>query len=65
MKLQKIRDFIHETQVEMKKCTWTARDELFQSTILVITAMLILGTFVALFDQLSAWFIGLLTSGSL
>jgi preprotein translocase subunit SecE len=45
-----IRTFLGEVQVELKKCTWPTRPELMESTIVVIVAVAILGTVVALSD---------------
>jgi preprotein translocase subunit SecE len=49
----KIRKFIAETMAEMRKCTWPTRNELFESTILVIVSILILASFVAIVDEIS------------
>ena len=37
---EKIRTFILETMDEMRKSTWPTRDQLFESTILVIAALI-------------------------
>jgi preprotein translocase subunit SecE len=44
------RNFFTEVQVELKKCTWPTRPELFESTIVVIVAVLILAAVVGLSD---------------
>ncbi len=59
--LAKIRTFIADTIAELKKCTWTPRDELFESTILVIVAVFILAAFVAVIDLVAREFISLIT----
>jgi preprotein translocase subunit SecE len=48
--ISSIRTFLGEVQVELKKCTWPTRPELMESTIVVIVAVAILGTVVAISD---------------
>lgn len=58
----KARTFINETIVELKKCSWPQREELYESTILVIVTVLILALFVALVDAVSGFVIEWLTT---
>ena len=44
------RGFVTEVQVELKKCAWPSRSELFESTVMVIVTSLILGFFVGFSD---------------
>lgn len=44
------QNFLHEVQVELKKCTWPTRPELLESTVVVIVAVLILGAAVGVSD---------------
>ena len=44
------RNFVGEVQVELKKCTWPTRSELFESTVVVIVAVGILGVVVSVSD---------------
>ncbi len=44
------RSFVEEVQVELKKCSWPTKQELFESTIMVIVASLMLGVFVGASD---------------
>ena len=46
----KIRSFLLNTVEEMKKCTWPNRDQLFESTLLVMITLVILAGYVALVD---------------
>jgi len=46
----KIRSFISEVIVELKKSAWPTRKELVDSTLVVIVTMLVLGVFVAVAD---------------
>lgn len=43
----KVRSFLENCIEEMKKCTWPARDQLIESTLLVIVTLAILAVFVA------------------
>ena len=44
------RSFVDEAQVELKKCSWPTRQELMESTVVVIIASLMLGAFVGISD---------------
>jgi preprotein translocase subunit SecE len=44
------RNFVTEVQVELKKCAWPTRTELFESTVVVIVAVGILGVVVGFSD---------------
>ena len=52
--LLKIREFLTEVTVELKKSSWPTRKELVDSTVVVIITLLILGAFVATADFLFA-----------
>jgi len=45
-----LRTFLGEVKIELKKCTWPTRQELFGSTMVVVISVLILGVFVGLSD---------------
>lgn len=49
---EKIRKFLSEIVAEMKKVTWPTREELKESTKLVIIATFVMTLFVGLVDQL-------------
>ena len=49
---EKIRTFILETIDEMRKCSWPTRDQLFESTILVIAALILSTIYLAGIDQI-------------
>jgi preprotein translocase subunit SecE len=49
---EKIRKFFSEMVAELKKVTWPTRDELKESTKLVIIATFVVTLFVGLVDQL-------------
>ena len=48
---EKIRKFFNEIVAELKKVTWPTRDELKESTKLVIIATFVVTVFVGLVDQ--------------
>ncbi|HPV47782.1 MAG TPA: preprotein translocase subunit SecE [Kiritimatiellia bacterium] len=50
--IQGIRVFFDEVGAELKKCAWPNRAELFDSTIVVVVSVGLLGLFVALCDVL-------------
>ena len=55
--LQAITDYIRDVRVEMSKVTWPTRDELRESTIVVIVMVLIMTVFIGIVDRvLSAAF---------
>jgi preprotein translocase subunit SecE len=49
---EKIRKFLSEMVAELKKVTWPTRDELKESTKLVIIATFVVTLFVGLVDQI-------------
>lgn len=48
--LLKMREFMTEVVVELKKSSWPTRKELVDSTVVVILTLLVLGAFVAFAD---------------
>jgi preprotein translocase subunit SecE len=57
----RVRDFLAEVMVELKKSSWPTRKELIDSTLVVIVTVLILGVFVAMADLLFLRIIAFLT----
>jgi preprotein translocase subunit SecE len=49
---QKIKHFFGETRVEMRKVTWPTRDELKESTKIVIVATFVVTMFIGIIDQI-------------
>lgn len=60
----KIKQFLNGTISELNKCTWPSRPELFESTILVIVAIVALAVFVFAIDRIAVLLIQLI-SGTL
>ena len=50
--LNKVIGFLNEVKVELSKVSWSTRQELVGSTIVVITITLIMGLFIGLLDLL-------------
>ena len=49
----RIRRFCAETVAELGRCSWPSRQQLLESTVLVVVAMLILACFVAGVDEIA------------
>ena len=49
---EKIKHFFGETRVEMHKVTWPTRDELKESTKIVIVATFVVTIFIGIIDQI-------------
>ena len=47
-----MRKFLEEVKVELKKCTWPTRKELYESTLVVVFSVVILATFVGISDTI-------------
>ncbi len=58
----KIRVFFEDTMEEMRKCTWPTREQLLESTILVLITMAVISAFVAGIDQIVSRLIKFLIS---
>ena len=50
--IEKIKRFFSETRGEMRKVTWPTRDELKESTKVVIVATFIVTIFIGVIDQI-------------
>ena len=48
--IQKIKTFIEEVVAEMKKVSWTSRQDLINATFIVIASAICLGLFITLTD---------------
>jgi preprotein translocase subunit SecE len=49
--IEKLKRFLSETRAEMRKVTWPTRDELKESTKIVIVATFIITVFIGAVDQ--------------
>jgi len=57
---ERIRTFFKEVQVEIRKVSWPTRNELRDSTIVVIATVLIVAAYVGAVDRVLGTAIGLL-----
>jgi preprotein translocase subunit SecE len=48
---EKIKQFLKEVRLELTKVTWTTREELIYSTIIVIVVSIVLAIFIGLVDM--------------
>ena len=48
---EKIKQFLKEVKFELTKVTWTSREELIYSTIVVIVVSIVLAIFIGLVDM--------------
>jgi preprotein translocase subunit SecE len=49
-KIQGFKDFFHEVGEELRKCIWPTKNELIQSTMVVVVSVLLLAAFVGFCD---------------
>lgn len=59
----RIVKFLREVKGELAKVTWPSREELVQSTIVVLIAVVVAGVYISLFDLLFSRLIGVLGPG--
>ncbi len=60
--MNRARAFLNDTMAELRKCSWPPREELYESTILVIVTVLALALFVAAVDAVGSVVIEWLTT---
>ena len=56
--LARAREFLKEVQVEATKVSWPTRNELRDSTVVVIVTVLIVSVFIGIVDRLLSFGIG-------
>lgn len=49
---EKVKKFLGETRIEMRKVTWPTREELKNSTKIVIVATFVVTVFIGIIDQI-------------
>ena len=57
--INSIRNFLGEVGAELKKCAWPTRSELYDSTIVVIVSVILLGGFIFACDTVLGWLLKL------
>ena len=58
--IKKIQKFFLEVTVELKKVSWTPKNELMDATWIVIVSSICLGIYIGLTDVVLAKFLGLI-----
>ena len=58
--MEQVREFVKDVRVESAKVSWPTRNELRDSTIVVIVTVLIVMAFVGVVDRFLGWAVGLL-----
>ena len=53
----KLKTFLREVKIELLKCSWPTRKELFGSSVVVIISVIILGAFVGACDLVNMAFL--------
>ena len=59
----KVANFLREVKIELGKVTWSTRQELIASTIVVIVSVALLGIFIASCDFVFVRFINFILKG--
>ena len=49
---EKLKNYLGETRIELKKVTWPTKDELKESTRVVVVASILLTVFIGVIDQI-------------
>ena len=62
--MKAIKQFFSNTVAEMRRCVWPSKQELFESTYLVLVVIAIVTVFVLLVDAVGGFAISALTGGS-
>ena len=60
--LMKIRNYVAETQEELRKCSWPSREELKGSTVVVVVTMALLGGYTVGVDWILSMVMRLITA---
>ena len=58
--MEQVREFAKDVRVESSKISWPTRNELRDSTIVVIVTVIIVMVFVGAVDRSLAWAVGLM-----
>ena len=58
--MEQVREFVKDVRVESSKVSWPTRNELRDSTVVVIVTVLIVMVFVGAVDRFLGWAVALL-----
>jgi preprotein translocase subunit SecE len=53
--IQNSREFLHEVRVEMKQVTWPSREDVINTTGVVIATVAFFGIFLAIVERIAQW----------
>lgn len=62
--LEKIKQFLKEVQIEMKRVNWLTRNDVLRYTIMVIIFSLVVAAYLGAVDFVVQWIIGKYVVGS-
>lgn len=57
---EQFREFLKDVRLEAAKVSWPTRDELRDSTVVVLTTVLLVAAFIGVVDRLLTFVVGLL-----
>ena len=57
---ERVREFAKDVRVEITRVSWPSREELRDSTVVVIATVLLVAVFVGAVDRVLNWAVGLL-----
>jgi len=60
--MQRFVEFLKEVRVELSKISWPTREELRESTVVVIVSVIVMTVFIGAVDQVFNWMWRLLLS---
>ena len=49
---EKLKNYLNETRIELKKVTWPTKEELKEATRVVVVATILLTIFIGIIDQI-------------
>jgi preprotein translocase subunit SecE len=58
--VERMREFVKDVRVEITRVSWPTREELRDSTIVVIATVVLVAAFVGVVDRVLNWGVGLL-----
>jgi len=61
--LANMKEFLHDTRVEMKQVTWPTREQVRNLTVLVFVVSAAVGVYIAFFDQMWTAVLRFITTG--
>lgn len=53
--IERIRRFLNDVWIELKRCEWPTREQVIRSTTIVIGFIVVTGAFIGVLDALLSW----------